>query len=185
MHTAPWSGTGDVHSGRTADPHTQGAAEPPGALMTTAAPRPPTHQAARFHKAPVHATLMLAIICVSYFMVILDNSIVFTGLPQIRSDMGFSETGLSWTTNAYVLVFGGPLLIGARAGDLFGHRTVFLFTLIVFSLAATVSTGHAAAAIAARSGAALTGSAVLLALAVLAVLTLIVPSRATRTERFL
>ncbi|MGW3745595.1 MFS transporter [Streptomyces sp. NPDC005146] len=67
-------------------------------------------------------------------MVILDNSIVFTGLPQIRSDMGFSETGLSWITNAYVLVFGGLLLLGARAGDLFGHRRVFLFSLVVFSL---------------------------------------------------
>ncbi|MEU9211295.1 MFS transporter [Streptomyces sp. NPDC048415] len=83
---------------------------------------------------PVHATLILTIICVSYLMVILDNSIVFTGLPQIRSDMGFSETGLSWITNAYVLVFGGLLLLGARAGDLFGHRRVFLFSLVVFSL---------------------------------------------------
>ncbi|WOX15171.1 MFS transporter [Streptomyces sp. N50] len=84
--------------------------------------------------APARATLILAIICVSYFMVILDNSIVFTGLPQIRSDMGFSETGLSWITNAYVLVFGGLLLLGARAGDLFGHRRVFLFSLVVFAL---------------------------------------------------
>ncbi|UFQ99742.1 MFS transporter [Streptomyces sp. Go40/10] len=84
---------------------------------------------------PVHATLILAIICVSYFMVILDNSIVFTGLPQIRVQLGFSETGLSWITNAYVLIFGGLLLLGARAGDLFGHRRVFLFSLIVFSLA--------------------------------------------------
>ncbi|MGY0021388.1 MFS transporter [Streptomyces sp. YJ-C3] len=84
---------------------------------------------------PVHATLIPAIICVSYFMVILDNSIVFTGLPQIRTAMGFSETGLSWITNAYVLVFGGLLLLGARAGDVFGHRRVFLFSLTVFSLA--------------------------------------------------
>ena len=59
---------------------------------------------------------------------------MFTGLPQIRSAMGFSETGLSWITNAYVLVFGGLLLLGARAGDLFGHRRVFLFSLVVFSL---------------------------------------------------
>lgn len=84
--------------------------------------------------APARPALILTIICVSYFMVILDNSIVFTGLPQIRSDMGFSETGLSWITNAYVLVFGGLLLLGARAGDMFGHRRVFLFSLVVFSL---------------------------------------------------
>ena len=90
---------------------------PPMAVRASAAPA-----------APARATLILAIICVSYFMVILDNSIVFTGLPQIRSAMGFSETGLSWITNAYVLVFGGLLLLGARAGDLFGHRRVFLLT---------------------------------------------------------
>ncbi|MFD5122690.1 MFS transporter [Streptomyces sp. NPDC058385] len=84
--------------------------------------------------ARVHATLILSVICVSYFMVILDNSIVFTALPQIRSAMGFSETSLSWITNAYVLVFGGLLLLGARAGDLFGHRRVFVFSLVVFSL---------------------------------------------------
>ncbi|MFD5794860.1 MFS transporter [Streptomyces diastatochromogenes] len=84
--------------------------------------------------APVHAALILTIICVSYFMVILDNSIVFTGLPQIQSAMGFSETGLSWITNAYVLVFGGLLLLGARAGDLLGHRRMFVFSLVVFSL---------------------------------------------------
>ncbi|MFH9672068.1 MFS transporter [Streptomyces sp. NPDC017405] len=83
----------------------------------------------------MRSTLILAIICISYFMVILDNSIVFTGLPQIRLDMGFSETGLSWITNAYVLVFGGLLLLGARAGDLFGHRKVFLYSLVIFSLA--------------------------------------------------
>ncbi len=85
--------------------------------------------------APARATLILTIICVSYFMVILDNSIVFTGLPQIQLAMGFSATGLSWITNAYVLVFGGLLLLGARAGDLFGHRRMFVLSLIVFSLA--------------------------------------------------
>lgn len=85
--------------------------------------------------APVRTTLILTIICVSYFMVILDNSIVFTGLPQIQSAMGFSGTALSWITNAYVLVFGGLLLLGARAGDLFGHRRMFVFSLVAFSLA--------------------------------------------------
>ncbi|MFI6875691.1 MFS transporter [Streptomyces sp. NPDC050400] len=85
--------------------------------------------------APVRTTLILTIICVSYFMVILDNSIVFTGLPQIQSAMGFSGTGLSWITNAYVLVFGGLLLLGSRAGDLFGHRRMFVCSLVVFALA--------------------------------------------------
>ncbi|WP_372344028.1 MFS transporter [Streptomyces sp. KL116D] len=49
--------------------------------------------------------------------------------------MGFSGTGLSWITNAYVLVFGGLLLLGARAGDLFGHRRMFVCSLVVFALA--------------------------------------------------
>ncbi|MEU5655099.1 MFS transporter [Streptomyces sp. NPDC047737] len=102
--------------------------------MTTTAQRTPAPAVKQPGRPPAHATLVLAIICVSYFMVILDNSIVFTALPQIRSAMGFSETGLSWITNAYVLVFGGLLLLGARAGDLFGHRRVFLFSLVVFSL---------------------------------------------------
>ncbi|MPY31602.1 MFS transporter [Streptomyces adustus] len=102
--------------------------------MTTTARRASTAAGQRTDGGPARASLILAIICISYFMVILDNSIVFTGLPQIRSDMGFSETGLSWITNAYVLVFGGLLLLGARAGDLCGHRRMFLSSLVVFSL---------------------------------------------------
>ncbi|MEV8329182.1 hypothetical protein OG275_34580 [Streptomyces niveus] len=101
-----YDGTGDVAMAEST---------PPTAVRASAAPA-----------APARPTLILAIICVSYFIVILDNPIVFTGLPQIRSAMGFSETGLSWITNAYVLVFGGLLLLGARTGDLFGHRRVFL-----------------------------------------------------------
>ncbi|MER5540027.1 MFS transporter [Streptomyces mirabilis] len=121
MRAAPeHDGSGDVRVGHAADP----------GLKESSAPT-----VVRMPAAPARATLILTIICVSYFMVILDNSIVFTGLPQIRSDMGFSETGLSWITNAYVLVFGGLLLLGARAGDLFGHRRVFLFSLVVFALA--------------------------------------------------
>ena len=102
--------------------------------MTTTALRASAPATEEPSGGPAHAKLILAIICISYFMVILDNSIVFTGLPQIRSTMGFSETSLSWITNAYVLVFGGLLLLGARAGDLFGHRRTFLFSLVVFSL---------------------------------------------------
>ncbi|MEU9593493.1 MFS transporter [Streptomyces sp. NPDC048193] len=126
MRTAATHDTGNPHAGPVAESSRPGG--PSGGR--TSAPR---RQARRSSGGPVHSTLILAIICISYFMVILDNSIVFTGLPQIRSDMGFSETGLSWITNAYVLVFGGLLLLGARAGDLFGHRTVFLYSLVVFS----------------------------------------------------
>lgn len=74
-------------------------------------------------------------ILAAYFMILLDNSIVFTGLSRIRADLGFSTAGLSWVQNAYALVFGGLLLLGARAGDLLGRRRVFVFGLIVFSAA--------------------------------------------------
>ncbi len=81
---------------------------------------------------------LLAVICISYFMVILDNSIIFTGLPRIESSMHFSPSSLAWVTDAYVLVFGGLLLLGARAGDLLGRRRVFMVGLVLFGLASVL-----------------------------------------------
>ena len=85
--------------------------------------------------SPRHTTAILAIILVSYFMILLDNSIVFTALPTIRTAMHYSTTGLAWVQDAYTLVFGGLLLLGARAGDLLGRRRVFIFGVAVFALA--------------------------------------------------
>ena len=68
-------------------------------------------------------------------MVILDNSIIFTGLPSIQTAFGFSPTGLAWVQDTYTLVFGGLLLLGARAGDLVGRRRMFALSLVLFSLA--------------------------------------------------
>jgi EmrB/QacA subfamily drug resistance transporter len=82
-----------------------------------------------------HTTAILAIILVSYFMILLDNSIIFTALPKIHAAMRFSPAGLAWVQDAYTLVFGGLLLLGARAGDLLGRRRVFVFGLTVFALA--------------------------------------------------
>jgi EmrB/QacA subfamily drug resistance transporter len=82
-----------------------------------------------------HTTAILAIILVSYFMILLDNSIIFTALPKIHVAMRFSPAGLAWVQDAYTLVFGGLLLLGARAGDLLGRRRVFVFGLAVFALA--------------------------------------------------
>ena len=62
-----------------------------------------------------HPSAILAIILVSYFMILLDNSVIFTGLPSIRAAMHLSPAGLSWVQDAYTLVFGGLLLLGARA----------------------------------------------------------------------
>lgn len=72
---------------------------------------------------------------ISYFMILLDNSIIFTALPSIESAMHLSATGLAWVQDAYTLVFGGLLLLGARAGDLLGRRRVFVTGLAVFALA--------------------------------------------------
>ena len=78
---------------------------------------------------------ILAIILISYFMILLDNSVIFTGLPSIRADLELSPTGLSWVQDAYTLVFGGLLLLGARAGDIVGRRRLFVIGLTVFGTA--------------------------------------------------
>jgi EmrB/QacA subfamily drug resistance transporter len=79
--------------------------------------------------------MILAIVLVSYFMIVLDNSIIFTGLPQIQAELGLSAAALAWAQNAYTLVFGGLLLLGARMGDIVGRRTVFIVGLLLFGLA--------------------------------------------------
>lgn len=82
-----------------------------------------------------HRSAVLAVVLVSYLMIVLDISIVITALPKIEAGLGFSHTSLSWVSNAYTLVFGGVLLLGARAGDLFGRRRMMLIGLAIFSLA--------------------------------------------------
>jgi len=84
---------------------------------------------------PEHSAATLAIVLVSYFMIVLDNSIVFTGLARIRAELNFTTASLSWVQTAYALVFGGLLLLAARAGDLVGRRRLFLIGLAIFSLA--------------------------------------------------
>ena len=80
-------------------------------------------------------TAILAIILVSYVMIILDTSIVLTGLPSIHQDLGFSDSGLAWVQSAYTLTFGGFLLLSARAGDILGRRRMLIAGLVVFTLA--------------------------------------------------
>lgn len=75
---------------------------------------------------------ILAIVLISYFMILLDNSVVFTGLPSIRAGLDLGPAALSWVQDAYTLVFGGLLLLGARAGDLIGRRRLFVVGLAVF-----------------------------------------------------
>src|SRR6266700_4512486 len=70
--------------------------------------------------------LALLDLCFGSLMIVLDTTIVNVALPSIRVDLGFSETSLAWVVNAYILTFGGFLLLGGRLGDLFGHRRLFL-----------------------------------------------------------
>lgn len=79
--------------------------------------------------------LALYILCLGVLMIVLDTTIVNVALPSIREDLGFSETGLVWVVNAYLLTFGGFLLLGGRLGDLLGQRRVFLAGLAVFTIA--------------------------------------------------
>src|SRR5438094_5145293 len=77
----------------------------------------------------------LYVLCLGSLMIVLDMTVVNVALPSIRQDLGFSETSLAWVVNAYLLTFGGFLLLGGRLGDLFGHRRLFLFGIALFTLA--------------------------------------------------
>ena len=79
--------------------------------------------------------LALIVLCLGDLMIVLDTTIVNVALPSIREDLGFSQTSLAWVVNAYLLTFGGFLLLGGRLGDLFGHRRLFLIGVALFTLA--------------------------------------------------
>jgi len=79
--------------------------------------------------------LALIVLCLGDLMIVLDVTIVGVALPSIREDLGFSETSLAWVVNAYLLTFGGFLLLGGRLGDLYGHRRLFLIGITLFTLA--------------------------------------------------
>jgi EmrB/QacA subfamily drug resistance transporter len=79
--------------------------------------------------------LALIIVCLGDLMIVLDVTIVGVALPSIREDLGFSESSLAWVANAYLLTFGGFLLLAGRLGDLFGHRRLFVIGITLFTLA--------------------------------------------------
>ncbi|VDG18936.1 MFS transporter [Lactobacillus sp.] [Lactiplantibacillus mudanjiangensis] len=81
---------------------------------------------------------ILLIILFSYFMILLDNSIIFTGTVKIAQDLNLNQQTLSWVSSAYSLTFGGFLLLGGRAGDLFGRRRVFEIGLVIFGLGSLI-----------------------------------------------
>jgi EmrB/QacA subfamily drug resistance transporter len=85
-----------------------------------------------------HPALVLAVILTCQLMVVLDATIVNIALPHIRTALGFSTANLSWVINAYTLSFGGLLLLGARAGDILGRRTTFMWGIALFTTASLI-----------------------------------------------
>lgn len=82
--------------------------------------------------------LALVVLCMGDLMIVLDSTIVNVALPSIRADLGFSPASLAWVVNAYLLTFGGFLLLGGRMGDLFGARRLFVAGVVLFTAASVV-----------------------------------------------
>ena len=82
--------------------------------------------------------IALSVVCLGTLMIVLDTTIVNVALPSIRTDLGFTETSLVWVVNAYMLTFGGFLLLGGRLGDLYGYRRLFVAGIVLFTLASLV-----------------------------------------------
>src|SRR5215204_3035686 len=76
--------------------------------------------------------IALVVLCVGFLMIILDQTIVNVALPSIQSDLGFTQSSLAWVVNAYLIAFGGLLLLAGRLGDLIGRRRIFMLGLAVF-----------------------------------------------------
>jgi len=79
--------------------------------------------------------LALYVLCVGMLMIVLDTTIVNVALPSIQSDLRFTGSGLAWVVNAYLIAFGGLLLLAGRVGDLFGRRRIFLSGVVLFTAA--------------------------------------------------
>jgi EmrB/QacA subfamily drug resistance transporter len=136
-----------------------------------------THTADASHRAAV-----LAIVLVSYLMIVLDISIVITGLPKIQQSFALSPTELSWVQSAYTLAFGGLLLLGARAGDILGRRRMFIAGLALFTVA-SLAVGLAQSAAWLIAARAIQGvGAAILAPSTLALLTTNFPEGTERTR---
>ena len=104
-------------------------------LMAPAVPRPVRSVAARRTAASARSgALLLPLVCSVQFMVIADGSIVNVALPRIHEALGFTEQGLSWVPDAYFVIFGGFLLVGGRAADVFSRRRLFALGAFAFAV---------------------------------------------------
>ncbi|MEY4765580.1 MAG: hypothetical protein RI907_2253 [Pseudomonadota bacterium] len=134
------------------------------------------------HSQGQHRQAILALVLASYLMIVLDISIVITGLPRIRDSLGFSPAMLSWVHTAYTLSFGGLLMAGARAGDLFGRKRMLMLGLGLFVLSSlTIGLATSPVMLVAARAVQGLGSAIL-APATLALLSVSFPEGAERTR---
>src|SRR3981081_4816977 len=103
--------------------------------------------------------LALYVLCAGELMIVLDTTIVNVALPSIRESLRFTERSLVWVVNAYMLTYGGFLLLGGRLGDLFGQRRLFLLGITLFTLASLACglAGSQGLLVAARAGQGLGG----------------------------
>src|SRR5499426_2614914 len=90
------------------------------------------------HTTDRNRWLALYVLCVGMLMIVLDVTIVNVALPSIQEDLGFTQSSLAWVVNAYLIAFGGLLLLAGRFGDLLGRRSVFLAGMVVFTGASLV-----------------------------------------------
>jgi len=129
-----------------------------------------------------HPSVVLAVILTAQLMVVLDATIVNVALPHIQRSLHFSNSSLSWVLNAYVLTFGGLLLLGARSGDLLGRRRTFMAGIALFSLS-SLAGGFATSSTMLLAARALQGiGGALAAPAALALLTTFFPEGAARVK---
>jgi MFS family permease len=92
------------------------------------------HTTAHEHRSRLQRATVLAVASIAQFMVVLDVTIINVALPQMRSALHMSASGQQWVINAYALTFGGFLMLGGRAGDVFGRRRVLIAGLATFTL---------------------------------------------------
>src|SRR5215218_9358478 len=82
--------------------------------------------------------LALYVLCAGVLMIVLDATIVNVALPSIQEDLGFSQSTLAWVVNAYLIPFGGLLLLAGRIGDLIGRKSIFMSGLALFTFASAL-----------------------------------------------
>ena len=82
--------------------------------------------------------LALYVLCAAVLMIVLDATVVNVALPSIQDDLGFSQTSLAWVVNAYLIAFGGLLLLAGRLGDLVGRKRILLIGLVLFTSASVL-----------------------------------------------